>query len=181
MLCLPVRGDGDPVGMDLLRLALSLGLPMDGAKFTGDWTLDIDPTFGVPVSSLPNRASAMTLPGMVLYQDAPWMEGYRDHLPSDPHLLRHELEHVDQQSALGPAFWLAYAATGGRAFEPYDPLARWLPSNTGNYDHDFSDVWTAPPEMVGNYPLFRISRRGDETKYQFMPGYPGVNFETQIR
>lgn len=167
--------------MDLLSLALSLALPMDGARFTGDYTLDITPTFGVPVQSLPMDAIATTLPGAVFYVDEPWLRGTEYHLESNPHLLRHELTHVDQQTALGPAFWLAYAATAGRAFEPYDPLARWLPSSTGNHRHDFSDAWTPPPEMEGNYPLFRIAREGDEHRLQLLPGYPGVNFETTVR
>ena len=170
--------------MDLLRLAISLGLPMDGAQFTGDWSLDVDPVFGIPFrNGLPWAASATTLPGFVLYDDSDAVrDGYggRNHLPSNPEILRHELEHSDQMGALGPAFWLGYGGTAGRAFEPYDIFNLGAPNASGN-PHDFSNAWTAPEEMRGQYPLFRVSRMGGETQFRLLPGYPGVSFETQVR
>lgn len=165
--------------MDLLSLALSLSLAMDGPKFTGDYTLDASPVFGVATGMLPRNSVAMTLPGVILYRDDPTLpDEFR--LKRNPELLRHELEHVAQQSALGPAFWLGYGATAGRAFEPYDIFNLGAPSSYGD-QHEFRNVWTAPDEMVGNYPLFRVARAGDETRLQLLPGYPGVSFEAQVR
>ena len=166
--------------MDLLRLALSLSLPMEGAEFTGDYSFDVTPTFGVPMANgLPWGASATTLPGMVLYDDREYLRGTRHHLPSSPELQQHELGHVDQQSALGPAFWLGYALSGGQAFEPYNPLRAFLgpPSSYQERSNDMSRTWMPPPDMPRDFPIFRLKREDDTTSIQFMPGYPGVTFD----
>lgn len=163
--------------MDLLSLALSLSLPMNEGRFTGDYSFDINPTFGIPFQQgLPWGAAATTLPGAVLYDARPYVAGTRLDLNSNPEMRAHELTHVDQQAALGPAFWLGYLATGGRAFEPYDPLHTFfgLPSSYHGSEHDMSQTWRPPADMPRDYPLFRIARSGDETRFQLLPGYPGI-------
>lgn len=168
--------------MDLLGLALSLSLPMQGGQFTGDYSVDITPTIGMqaPVGKL--GAGAMTLPGVVL-KDPEKLRELEEMGQSHDETHMHELMHVEQQQALGPAFWAAYALTGGQSFEPIYESTQWsaTPQSTAwggeqmqhRRDADYSTMWMPPGEMQGNYPLFRIGReRGEGTRLQFMPGYP---------
>lgn len=62
-------------------------------------------------------------------------------------LIRHEWEHHDQWTALGPAFLPSYWLTAGRAFESYMDME-----------------WVPPRGMEQNCPLLRI---GEEV--EFMP------------
>jgi hypothetical protein len=174
--------------MDLLSLALSLALPMDGAKFTGDWQMDINPVFGVPAPTGNWGAAATVVPGAVLYD--PRYAGSDYDIHSNPHLMRHELAHTEQQAALGPGFWAAYGATGGRAFEPYDPLHWRYPDvfpdaqpearGHGPEAHDMSRTWMPEPEQRQRYPLFRFERQGDTHRMRFMPGYPQLGELTYV-
>ena len=166
--------------MDLLSLALSLALPMDGAKFTGDWRMDVNPVFGVPAPTHKWGAAATVVPGAVLYD--PRFAGSDYDIHSNPHLMRHELAHAEQQAALGPGFWPAYGLTGGRAFEPYDPLHLRWPGMFANAQpqyqgagpdaHDMRRTWMPEPEQRQQFPLFRLEREGETSRMQFMPGYP---------
>lgn len=166
--------------MDLLSLALSLALPMDGTKFTGDWRMDVNPVFGVPAPTHKWGAAAMALPGAVLYD--PRYAGTDYDIHSNPHLMREELAHTEQQAALGPGFWAAYGATGGRAFEPYDPLHSRFPGvfpnsqpehrGTGPTAHDMGRTWMPEDDERQRYPLFRLEREGDTSRMQLLPGYP---------
>lgn len=153
---------------------------MDGAKFTGDWRMDVNPVFGVPAPTHKWGAAATVVPGAVLYD--PRYRGTDYDIYSNPHLMRHELAHTEQQAALGPGFWAAYGATGGRAFEPYDSLHMQFPNafpdqrpegrGTGPEAHDMSRTWMPEPEQRQQYPLFRAEMEGGVGKLHFMPGYP---------
>lgn len=164
--------------MDLLGLALSLSLPMQGGNFTGDYSFDLSPTVGVEAPTGLWGAGATTLPGVVLYDP---VEGERLNRMGESwdEIQRHEMMHVEQQQALGPAFWLAYAMTGGQAFEPHQEFS-FAPASASANIHDTRDVkhidydrmWMPSEEMRGNYPLFRLAREGGATRLQFLPGYP---------
>lgn len=166
--------------MDLLSLALSLALPMDGTRFTGDWRMDVNPVFGVPVPTSDWGAAATVVPGAVLY--APRYRGTDYDIHSNPHLMRHELAHAEQQAALGPGFWAAYGATGGRAFEPYDPMHAQFPnaftdqrpgtSGVGPEANDMGRTWMPEGDQRQQFPMFRLERQGETSRMQFMPGYP---------
>ena len=160
--------------MDLLGLALSLAFPLSEGKFTGDWQFDVNPTFGIPAGRILGDTSAMVIPGAVLYNER--YAGTPHDIHSNPYLMRHEMDHVEQQAALGPAFWAAYGATGGRPFEPYDPLYRVIPGLEAGGDHwnDMRGVWMPEPEQRNQYPLFRVSREDDATRLSLLPGYPKV-------
>jgi hypothetical protein len=169
--------------VDLLGLALSLALPLQGGRFTGDYRLDMNPTFAVQAPTSKWGASATVVPGAVLYD--PRYRGTEYDIFSNPVLMRHELHHVDQQAALGPGFWPAYGLTGGRAFEPYDPVAGFLPSNPNEWDerrskdHNMDRTWHPPKEMRNQFPLFRVERAGDSASLSFLPGYPGFRFDAR--
>lgn len=176
--------------MDLLSLALSLALPMDGTKFTGDWRMDVNPVFGVPFPTHKWGAAATVVPGAVLYD--PRYEGTDYDIHSNPHLMRHELAHTEQQAALGPAFWAAYAGTGGQAFEPYDPRDMFGPNAQADWDagivrsegpsaHDMGRTWMPEDHERQRYPMFRLEREGDTSRMQFMPGYPQLGHLTVKR
>lgn len=165
--------------MDLLSLALSLSLPLQGGQFTGDYSFDVNPTIGIPFPTGQWGATATTLPGVILHDPEmaklSWGNDIRN-----PELLRHELMHVEQQAALGPAFLPAYLLTAGSAFEPYDPLHEFfgLPSSPNRPTHnDYDQMWMPDESMRGQYPLFRLARDEGRTRLQFMPGYPGVTIE----
>jgi hypothetical protein len=162
--------------MDLLSLALSLSLPMQGGQFTGDYSFDLTPTIGIHAPTGLWGAGATTLPGVVLYDPAEVErlgaagEGWDE-------IVRHELMHSEQQQALGPAFWLAYTLTGGQAFEPHKEIT-FVPSTTAAWgmaprvESDYSRMWMPDDTTRGRYPLFRMAREGGGTRLQFMPGYP---------
>ncbi|MGM0386104.1 MAG: hypothetical protein ACQERF_09020 [Actinomycetota bacterium] len=161
-----------------MSLALSLALPMDGTKFTGDWRMDVNPVFGVPAPTSKWGAAATTIPGAVLYD--PRYAGSGQDMYSNPHVMRHELAHTEQQAALGPAFWAAYGATGGRAFEPYNPTEFFGPNvpegggrpGSGPDFHDMGRTWMPEDDERQRYPLFRLERQGDTSRMQVLPGYP---------
>ena len=172
MPALPRYGSASYSPVDLLSLALSLALPMSGARFTGDYRFDVNPVFGVPYPTGNSWGAAATvLPGMVLHD--PQYAGTQYDIRSNPHLMRHELGHVEQQGALGPGFWLAYALSGGDPFEPYDPRNLQNERGRSNVErHDMRQAWMPPDDMRGQFPLFRVSREGGSTSLQFLPGYP---------
>jgi len=82
---------------------------------------------------------------------------------ADPSVHREELAHIDQMEALGPAFYLAYALTGGEPFEPYR-------MRQGDYDIDFNRMWTPEDDQRRQFPQFRATL-GDDPSLEFMPGY----------
>lgn len=164
--------------MDLLSLALSLSLPMNEGRFTGDARLDVNPVVAVPMDGLPWGAAAITLPGVVLYDDR-GLWGPEYDLPSSREMRAHELGHADQQSTLGPAFWLVYLLSAGRAFEPYDSLSTTfgLPSSHQGSPHDMSRTWQPPSDMPRQFPFLRLERKGGTTSIQLLPGYPGIQIQ----
>lgn len=88
--------------------------------------------------------------------------GYTNTATSDVH--REELAHIDQMEALGPAFFLAYALTGGEPFEPYR-------AREGDFSVDFNRMWN--PEEAGmgrNFPQFRMNF-GESPSLEVLPGY----------
>jgi hypothetical protein len=174
--------------MDLLALALSLSLPMSGGQFTGDYSIDISPVIGVDVSLGQWEKFAVALPGVV-FRDPEELAKVDRHGETTAEAYRHELMHVEQQQALGPAFWLAYALTGGQAFEPHRTTTTYFEEvatpDTGlpiptppmyamrhRIDNDYSQMWMPDDTTRGSYPLFRMAREGGGTRLQFMPGYP---------
>jgi hypothetical protein len=173
--------------MDLLALTLSLSLPLSGGTFTGEYALDVTPTVlvEVPLGEWGGGA-ALTLPGVVLYDpDAVFFWGF-EHSIENPELIRHELMHVEQQQALGPAFWVAYVATNGQAFEPreWSEDYRFELNNGGHLmlpgrvQRDYSQMWMPPSGMDGRFPLLRLARENDRTRLQYLPGYPGLIINT---
>jgi hypothetical protein len=154
------------VDVDLLRLAVSLMMPMQGGQFTGDYSLDINPTFALELPAM--RHYAMTLPWAVVHGPGSGLLENSDHI-------RHELAHVDQQEALGPAFWPAYLLMAGREFEPYTPSDFSLSPRAESMlitPGDTERMWQPSDEQRGAFPLFRFAKEGNTTSAAFMPGYP---------
>lgn len=148
----------------LLSIYVSLTITF-GPPITA--TLDVNPTFIVeaPVErvlgGLGTRVHAVTLPHLILID--PYVN--TDYSYDERRLLiNEEIIHSQQWSALGPWFPVSYAATLGRAFEPYDPL------NMEGYsivrDQDPSRMWIPSPELVQRCPLLRI---GSERGFQLLP------------
>ena len=108
----------------------------------GNWTLDINPNITLEINTF-NRCGTSWIPHVTTVSDC---------LPeyTREELIRHELGHHDQWSALGPAFPIAYLATRGEPFEDY-LSAHWIP----------------PAGMREACPLFRIGNDGVE----FLPCY----------
>jgi hypothetical protein len=158
--------------MDLLGLALSLSLPMSGGQFTGDYSFDLSPTVRVDAPTHLWGAAATTFPGVVLTSPE-GMEIMERAGVSRDSLMHHEMQHVRQMEALGPAFWAAYALSGGTAFEPHGQ-ASIFPSASWDMHalDDYSRMWMPDDSTRGRYPLFRMAREGGGTRLQFMPGYP---------
>ncbi|HKI57716.1 MAG TPA: hypothetical protein VKA00_00685 [Trueperaceae bacterium] len=124
-------------------------------------TLDVNPLVAVPAPL--GGTGGVSLPGVMLYK--PPHAG-----PAVPFraITRHELHHYRQEAALGPWFWVAYALTGGRAFEPtqqYGVVAK----------QSWTDAWKPPPSDEDNFPLFRV-RWNDGLSLSVLPGYPGIAF-----
>jgi hypothetical protein len=82
-----------------------------------------------------------------------------------PDLLEHELTHIRQLQALGPAFWLGYGLTLGEAFEPYSVR---LGEQYGGHE----DMWSPPDAMLGNCPMLRILASPEsEGRLELLPCY----------
>lgn len=150
--------------MSLVAITVTLTLTWGPAGITST-RLDVNPLIAVPFN-LPESVPAMTLPGVLLYKPERSrpnnLGGIRTTYSalSLPWTIPHELHHFRQEAALGPWFWVAYAATVGRAFEPYDPLDRRPPQN-------WSNAWMPPPSMTDDYPLLRFDAHGAH----LLPGY----------
>jgi len=136
----------------VIALTVALVFPADNP---GAWTLSVSPQVAVPVS-VGEVNEAITLPFVTFYR--PFHFGYPGALaPWRDMLFDHEVQHYRQERALGPWFWLSYAATLGQPFEP-DQSTGWA---------EWNDAWLPPPSMEASYPFVRISGSGVE----FMPGY----------
>lgn len=156
--------------MDLLSFALSLALPFGPEGFSGDYSLDFSPTFGIEAPTANWGASATSIPGAVLYD--PRFKGTSHDIHTNPELMRHELGHQEQQRALGGAFFPAYALTGGRGFEPYDPMARFVPGTELRPSNDMGRTWMPNEDEQDKFPFFRISSKEGRTSAELLPGYP---------
>lgn len=76
-------------------------------------------------------------------------------------LRRHEVEHLRQWYALGPAFLPLYAVTAGRLLEPTPATladGRWTNDYTVWQENprDF-DGWRPPDDWPLSFPLFRVT------------------------
>lgn len=89
--------------------------------------------------------------------------GYGYSSGSSPSVHREELAHIDQMEALGPAFYLAYALTGGEPFEPYRARA-------GDYEKDFDRMWMPEEDQERQFPQARLTF-GEDPTLQILPGY----------
>lgn len=160
--------------MHLLSLTLALMLPMDGLRFTGDFQLDINPVFAVDARLSQWGAAGTTLPGLVLL-DQEGLARLESWGETRTEVIRHELMHTEQQAALGPGFWVAYALTAGRPFEPYDPLEWFVgiaAAPTEYKPNEYGQMWMPEPEERQRYPLLRLARRGGTGSIELLPGYP---------
>ena len=164
--------------MTLLSFYIALTFPINNGSFTGTYYLDINPLIGVYVDSW-NFNTATTIPGFVFF--GPQTE--KRNLKTGFYLkiyeelgidnLRHEMAHSRQQAALGPAFWLSYAATLGRPFEPYDSFLHLglAPFSVGFQVFTEEDMWMPSPEMEQAYPLFRLTFEREAATLELLPGY----------
>lgn len=84
-----------------------------------------------------------------------------------------EIMHLRQWEALGPAFLLAYAATGGEPFEPYTTRESVIASASSDVPYwDLARMWRPPPELSKRFPQFRAEwARDGVTTFKFLPGY----------
>lgn len=122
----------------------------------GPWRLDVSPQFGVPLPLMQwsrGTFDAVTLPGVTFYDpNAPLLDY------SASRLFPHELHHWEQQKALGPWFWAAYALSGGSVFEPHFATIE---------GQGWTGTWMPPTDMRDDYPIFRIGSGG----FHAFPGY----------
>jgi hypothetical protein len=176
--------------VDVLALSLSLTLPLSGGQFTGDYSLDVSPVVAVNVPLGQWEKFAVALPGVV-FRDPSEMDKVDRYGETHALAYQHELAHVEQQAALGPGFWVAYALTGGVPFEPGRRVTRYfeevevpdigLPIRLPpvyrqqfSIEADLSQMWMPPADMRGRFPIFRIAREGNTARLQWMPGYPSI-------
>lgn len=110
--------------MKVLSIWVSLSLGAVPAQ------LDVGGAIAVPALVRPLGLEAITIGPIVFYDPSPattccnWtsgqaFQGRGPHHADLDELLSHELVHVQQWEALGPAFPVAYALTLGREFEDY--------------------------------------------------------------
>jgi len=98
--------------------------------------LDVNPTLIMPLDTtnqLLNTCGTSWIPHVITYNP--------DYRCNREETIRHELIHARQWTALGPAFYPAYLATAGRAFEDYRDM-----------------MWIPPEGMERNCPLFSIRK-----------------------
>lgn len=165
--------------MTLLSFYIALTFPINNGNFTGDFWLDINPVVGIHMPTWEYN-TAITFPGVIFYgtqlefRKSGDIYYYKHHTQLSENTLRHELAHSRQQAALGSAFWLAYAATIGRPFEPYDSFL-----HIGLASHPFGvqvftedSVWMPESEMEQTYPLFRLTYEKEFATIEMFPGYP---------
>lgn len=96
---------------------------------TPNWTLDVSPVFMFKAELprhpfIPGAAiGGFALPHLVVLDPSSYL------VPMREQLIDHELKHIRQFKALGPAFSLAYIITGGIPFEDYlnPDGTMWLP------------------------------------------------------
>jgi|SRR5690625_1169402 len=120
--------------------------------------LDINPTFLVdlPINNVlpaPDDSAGFhgfTLPHLIILDESTIVNSY-----TRARLLEEELTHAKQWSALGPWYPIAYAATLGRPFEPYDPVDYWLTGVTPVPDN--STMWVPDVNLAQRCPLLRLS------------------------
>ena len=141
----------------LHSIVVTLSIVFGGPETTV--TLDVNPTFVVnsPVSEWFPRPSesawfaAVTVPHLIVI-DSSMSAGDRERL------LREELVHAQQWTALGPWFPVAYGLTLGEPFEPYSPRVFW---RTGRHsDPDLNRMWKPTPTLAQRCPLLRINNNG---------------------
>lgn len=111
---------------------------------------------GIPLGVGPNAAR-------ITGQASPL--GYWHSGEANASVHREEQAHIRQMEELGPAFYLAYALTGGEPFEPYR-------ARSGDYETDFDRMWQ-PPGGFGQerkFPQFRVTG-GDDPSVAVLPGY----------
>ena len=95
--------------MTLLALSITLTL-----TFGSGWEVTAWPVFGVNA----RMDRYVSLPGVIVGPLDSWT--WRKDMPvGGVEIQAHELRHQAQWAALGPAFAVAYAASGGAAMEPY--------------------------------------------------------------
>lgn len=156
--------------------------------------LDIDPTFLIagttPASAIAGSLGipsahggfGMALPHLIFLDDdaierynRSWRDACRDYGACDYErvsrdlILREELLHTEQISALGPGFFLAYAGTLGEAFEPYSP-------RDDDVAFDWDNMWLPGPELAGSCPLFRLRFDAGASEASLLPCYEVLRF-----
>lgn len=114
--------------------------------------------FGIqPVLSTPNRPISSPF-------------GYTHDGRSYGNVHAEEQAHMRQMEELGPAFWLAYALTGGAPFEPYDQRRGVYPDADAP---GYLDSMWEPEGGFGNtrrFPQFRVTG-GEDPSLSVLPGY----------
>lgn len=149
----------------LHSIAVTLSVTLAGFTPTSA-QLDVDPVFRLAHPPLVSAAAfprqGMALPHMIFVNE--------DRIPAEigsVAVTREEILHTRQMSALGPAYFLSYAATAGRAFEPYDPLDY----DVHEYHHEA--MWTPTEEEARRCPLVRL-RIGGGGSASVLPCYEVV-------
>lgn len=136
--------------MSLAALTLALTIPLGNP---GAWVLDINPVLQIDTPSAHREWAGLALPGLILINP--------DSYAPPGWAVQHELTHQRQMAALGPWFWGVYAATLGRALEPYDPLN---PAIRPGW------AWLPPPGMTRACPLARLTQAGVQFEPCYHPG-----------
>lgn len=161
--------------MSVAAVFVALTLHLSGPKVTG-WSLDITPVVEVTAdyNKLPffpaSSGGLSPVPGLILISpQTVWAERFWPGTTAN--FVREELRHQQQMQALGPWFYVAYAATAGKPFEPY----AYAPVDYYHSWADLSAMWMPPPALQRRCPVFRIT----DHSASFMPCYEivriGVN------
>lgn len=137
--------------MHLFAITFVLTVHLNGFKPTG-WDASVDPVFWSnsepPQIALVARgygAVGMAIPNFF------WLDTSRS--PEDPSLvLQEEYTHTRQMAALGPGFFVAYAATWGQPFEPYNPR------DLANRSYSLQRMWH--PKDANRCPMFDFGSDG---------------------
>lgn len=139
-----------------LLVALTISFGPSGATFE---RVDINATIGIPIpnyAKMTRRAAmATTIQPFIFYDPTYNRSSCGGCADPDPaarleHIYRHELAHIDQQTALGPWFWPMYL------------IAQPLLEDYAGYP-----MWQPDPRWRTNCPLLRI----ENSAVRLMPCY----------
>ena len=142
--------------ISLLAITVTLTLNF-GAPASATWSLDVTPVVLVradPARIIPGVLASSPIPRVVIIRPQGFTDpGYYSSTVS------HELVHQRQMDALGPWFYVAYAATLGRPFEPRGNLPQ-ATDPMDLYEPDLGTMWQPSQRLAARCPMLRIGSAG---------------------